>query len=65
MTEHIKKITKEQYDRAVLNHGYITKEDENSVFTDAELLGYGVYSPIVHKDDDCYVVHYLLGSTCD
>ena len=51
--------------RGVQNHGYIAQEDYETVFTDTERLGYGVYAPIVHEIGDRFFVHYLLGSTCD
>ena len=60
-----KKITKEQYDRAKQNGGYITREDEDKIFATAELLGYGVHSPIVHESGDGYYVHYYIGSSRD
>ena len=65
MTRHEKEITREQYMRGVQNHGYIAEEDYETVFTDTERLGYGVYAPIVHEIGDRFFVHYLLGSTCD
>ena len=65
MTRHEKEITREQYQRGVENHGYLAKDDMQDVFTDAERLGYGVYSPIVHEIDERFYVHYLLGSSCD
>ena len=65
MQPRSKRITKEQYDRARQNGGYIIREDEDKIFTTAELLGYGVYSPIVHESGDGYYVHYYIGSSCD
>ena len=65
MTRHEREITKEQYERAVANRGYITKEDELQIFSASELYGYGVYSPIAHMSEGKYTVHFLLGSTCD
>ena len=64
-------ITKEQYDRAMLNHGYIDEVDMPDIFSVAEICGYGVYSPVAHKKyneetkTDEYYVGYMLGSTCD
>lgn len=60
-----RKITKEQYERGVNNAGYLTKQDEYVVFTDAERLGYGVYSDTVEKRGDEYYVSFWLGNTCD
>ena len=61
-----KPITKEQYDRAQLNNGFIPTEDMDKIFTTAEICGYGVYGTTVYKDDhDGYYVSFWLGSTCD
>ena len=64
-------ITKEQYERAQLNGGFIAKEDMSDVFTDSDLYGYGVYSPVARKKHneetgtDTYVVSYTTGTSCD
>lgn len=66
-----KSITKEQYDRAQEHGGYIAGEDMGDIFTDAEQLGYGCYSPIARKtynpmtDETSYYVTYETGTTCD
>lgn len=61
-----KKITKEQHEKAIKEHGgYIASEDMSEIFTPSELLGYGVYTPIAHKDGDDYFVSYGLGDACD
>mgnify|MGYP007041134791 CR=1 FL=1 len=66
-----KPITKEQYDRAQLNNGFIPTEDMDKIFTTAEICGYGVYNPIARiqygKDSDevMYVVRYLTSNNCD
>lgn len=66
-----KPITKEQYDRAQLNNGFIPTEDMDKIFTTAEICGYGVYNPIARiqysKDSDeaTYVVRYLTSNNCD
>ena len=66
-----KPITKEQYDRARENHGYITEEDMQIVFNDAERYGYGIYSPVAreHIDEETkeitYVVQYTTSTCCD
>ena len=44
-----KAITKEQYDRAQLNNGYVTEVDLQEIFSTSELCGWGVYSPIACK----------------
>lgn len=63
--EHIREITKEQYDRAMQHSGYIAEEDKNDIFTEAEIWGYGVYSPKVCEESGKYYVRYELGSSCD
>ena len=60
-----REISKEIYDRAMENHGYIADEDMDKVFSVAEMLGYGVYSPVVSHYDDRYVVRFEMGDTCD
>lgn len=64
-------ITKEQYERAQLNSGFITDEDEREIFSDSERLGYGIYSAVAckkHNEEtgaDTYVVSYTTGTSCD
>lgn len=60
-----RKISKEVYDRARMNKGFIQREDELTVFTDAERLGYGVYSGYVFEQDGDYFVRYSIGDSCD
>ena len=65
METYEREITKDQYDRAMENHGYLTDEDVDKVFSVAEMLGYGVYSPVVSHYADRYVVRFEMGDTCD
>lgn len=44
---------------------YVTDEDMKKLFSEAELIGYGVYGCVVRKEGDKYMVHYSLGSSCD
>lgn len=60
-----RQITREQYQRGVQNRGYVVDSDKPQIFTEAERLGYGVYSPMVQEKDGEFYVTYLLGSTCD
>lgn len=60
-----REITKEIYDRALNNRGYIDPEDRPEVFDRVELCGYGVYGPKVFEKDDKYFVAFNLGSSCD
>lgn len=66
-----KPITREQYCRAMVNHGYIDKVDMGIIFDDAERFGYGIYSPVARKrvNEETgkveYYVAYDTGSCCD
>ena len=65
MVTYTKKITKEQYERATQNSGYISDVDMSSVFSPAELWGYGVYGNTVFEKDNQFYVRYNCGETCD
>ena len=65
MTRYKRKITKEQYDNAMNNKGFITDEDMDNIFTNSEVCGYGVYFPRVVKENGEYYVTFSLGSSCD
>ena len=65
MTVCERKITKEQYKRAIENRGYISKEDMPLVFSQSELLGYGIYNARVFERDGDFYVRYHIGSSCD
>lgn len=54
-----REITKEQYDRAVNDH------DARGIFTDSEVMGYGVYDTKYTEEDGKYFVSFCLGSSCD
>lgn len=66
-----KPITKEQYERAQLNNGFISREDMDEIFTMSEVCGYGVYSPIACKryneatGETTYIVSYTTSTNCD
>ena len=60
-----REISKEVYDRAKANRGYIAQDDRKDVFSISELCGYGVYGDTVIKEDDKYFVVYTRGSSCD
>lgn len=66
-----KEITREQYENAKLNHGFIRSEDMTDIFSVADLCGYGIYSPTVYKDIDddtgkiTYKVMYTTSDCCD
>lgn len=56
---HKREITKEQYINATVNH--IAAD----VFTDSEVMGYGVYCEKYFEEDGKYYVSFYLGSSCD
>ena len=66
-----KPITKEQYERAQLNNGFMAETDLQEIFTMADLCGYGVYSPIAcaryseTTGETTYVVSYTTSTNCD
>ena len=61
-----REISKEVYDRAMTNNGYLTASDRKDVFSIAELCGYGIYGAKATKDEDGnYYVVYSRGDTCD
>ena len=65
MTKHRRKISKDVYERALKNGGYIAEVDEEDVFTVSEIWGYGVYVPKVCEEAGEYYVDYKLGGSCD
>ena len=65
MTRYRRKITKEQYDRAIQNNGFITEDDEKSIFYPSEIFGYGIYMARAVEDHGEYYVTFTLGSSCD
>lgn len=60
-----REISKEVYDRARQNRGYITSQDSKDVFSVSELMGYGVYGDQVVERDGKYFVLYERGDSCD
>lgn len=60
-----REISKEIYDRAMANHGQITKDDTDSVYSISEVMGYGVYSERVLEEDGKYYVSFQMGDSCD
>lgn len=65
MEKYERKISKEIYDRAMPNGGHIASEDMCKVFDMSELMGYGVYLPMVFERDGEYFVSFEMGSSCD
>lgn len=66
-----KPITKEQYERAQLNNGYVTEADLQEIFSASVLCGYGVLSSIACKKynaftgESTYIVSYSTSTCCD
>lgn len=66
-----KPITKEQYERAQLNNGFMTEADLQEIFSTADLCGYGVLSPIAcvryskTTGETTYIVSYTTSTCCD
>lgn len=60
-----REITKEQYERAMGNRGYLEGEDLRKVFSESERMGYGVYSPLVYEEGGAYYVGFDMGTSCD
>jgi hypothetical protein len=65
MTRYKREINKEIYDRAMERNGHITKEDEEKVFSPAEIWGYGVYGTKVLEEDGKYYVYFDMRDSCE
>jgi hypothetical protein len=60
-----RKITKEQYDRAMANGGYLTEDDAKVVLNDAERFGYGATARRVEEKGGEYYVSCHMYNHCD
>ena len=60
-----REIQEDMYRRAVENRGYLIKDDELRVFTDAELIGYGAVPLRVEEIDGKFFVNYIIYDSCD
>lgn len=58
-----REISKEIYDRS--ERGYLKGPDYQKVFSQSELMGYGVYNDKVYEEDGKYYISFELGSSCD
>lgn len=54
-----REITKEQYERVTMHH------DAKGIFTESEVMGYGVYCDRYFEENGKYYVEFVLGSSCD
>lgn len=63
MTECKREITKEIYDNA----GGDGKPLRNwkDVFSDTEVMGYGIYHPTVYEENGKYYCRFYMGDSCD
>lgn len=60
-----RKITREQYNRAVQNNGYVVRDDKKKILTDAERLGYGADCSSVYEQDGEFFVRCSMYDSCD
>ena len=60
-----REVTKEIYERAKENRGYMTDADKQEIFSPSLLYGYGVYGAKVYEENGKYICHYSRGNTCD
>ena len=58
-------VTKDVYERAKANRGYMAKEDEEALFSESIRYGYGLYCCVVKEKDGKYICSYEMGSSCD
>ena len=65
MTKYKREISKEIYERAMEYKGHITKEDEEKVFSAAEIWGYGIYGTKVCEEDGKYYVYFNMSDNCE
>lgn len=65
MKQGQRKISKEQYTRAMLNGGRICSEDMDDIFSTTEQCGRGIYSAQADMEDGEYIVKYTIGDSCD
>lgn len=56
-----RKITKDIYERAMKHNGYISREDCETIFTESELYGYGVYGARAYEENGEYYCDFSLG----
>lgn len=60
-------ISKEVYDRAMEQRGYIASCDKADLFPDEILCGYGLYGAMAYYDKETkkYMCAWSHGSSCD
>jgi hypothetical protein len=66
-------VSKDVYDRARAQYKgtaprksyYMAKEDENRLFSDSIIWGYGLYNCQVREENGKYMCSWEMGDTCD
>lgn len=58
-------VSKEVYERAAKDRGYMAVEDRENFFSEDIRWGYGLYDCKVRQEGDKYICSYMTGSTCD
>lgn len=71
-------VSKDVYERAMARYkdredlmeaagGYywMTNDDKKNLFSDAILMGYGLYNCMVHEEDGKYICTWECGDSCD
>lgn len=58
-------VTRDVYDRAMQNRGYMADSDQKEYFSEATLCGYGLYNCKVREENGKYICSYMTGDTCD
>ena len=60
MKDYTMEITKDQYER--YQKGELKKSE---LFSEAAIMGYGVYMGAPYEDNGKYFLNYSMGSSCD
>jgi len=58
-------VSKEEYERAKVNGGYMSGEDIKNHFSDSILCGYGLYDCQIREENGKYICSYWTGDSCD
>ena len=58
-------VSKDVYDRAKANRGYMAEQDKEALFSDSIRYGYGLYCCVVREKDGKYICSYSIGDSCD
>ena len=58
-------VTKDVYERAAKNRGYMHDDDREKYFSEDVICGYGLYDCKVREQDGKYICSYMTGSSCD